>query len=200
MEGVDHADGFALQELAVALSAAFFARDVQIVARELIGVGLLVDGVGGRIVETEAYAPNDPASHSFVGPTPRNAAMFGPSGGVYVYRIYGIHSCLNFTVGLGSAVLIRAIEPAAGIEHMVHRRGTTDLRRLCAGPGMLCQALDVDRRLNGALLDAPPFHLSMAAGPLSVTVGTRIGISKGVETPWRFGLAGSRFLSRPFRS
>jgi DNA-3-methyladenine glycosylase len=178
--------------------ADFFARDVQIVARELIGVVMLVNGSGGRIVETEAYAPNDPASHSFVGPTPRNAVMFGPPRRAYVYRIYGIHHCLNFTTGAGSAVLIRAIEPTAGIEHMVERRGATDLRRLCAGPGMLCQALDVDRRLDGAPLDAPPFHLSAAAVPLSVTVGPRIGISKGAEMPWRFGLAGSRFLSRPF--
>jgi DNA-3-methyladenine glycosylase len=173
------------------------------VARLLIGTTLLVDGVGGRIVETEAYDQGDAASHTFGGPTQRNASMFGTAGRTYIYRSYGIHWCLNFVcreAGHGAGVLIRAIEPLVGLDIMRERRGLHDPRLLCSGPGRLCQALALGIRHNGMPLDAPPFEL--LAGPelpLDVVTGPRIGISKAMEMPWRFGLAGSPFLSRPFR-
>lgn len=188
-----------------ALDRPFFMRRPAVVARALIGVRLTVDGVGGVIVETEAYDAADPASHSFRGPTARNAAMFGPPGQAYVYRIYGLHWCLNFVCSApgetGGAVLIRALEPAADVETMIARRGAVDLRRLCAGPGRLCQALGVTGALDGAPLNAPPFSLRPPGGAAAagVAVGPRIGITKGADTPWRFGLAGSPFLSAPFR-
>ena len=171
------------------------------VARQLIGATLLVDGVGGLIVETEAYDMSDPASHSFSGPTPRNAAMFGPPGHAYVYRSYGIHWCLNFVcgeVGHGSAVLIRAIAPVARTEVMQARRGMEGMRLLCSGPGRLCQALGITRKHDGLPLDAPPFELWPAAHSVDVVAGPRIGITKAVDVPWRFGLAGSPFLSKRF--
>ena len=183
-----------------ALGAPFFHRSAIEVAHDLIGVRLTVDGIGGLIVEAEAYDQTDPASHSFRGPTARNSAMFGPPGHAYVYHSYGIHWCLNFVCGLepGAAVLIRALEPTDGIETMAKRRETTDLLKLCAGPGRLCQALAITRAAyNGAPLDRPPFALSSAAAARSVVTGRRIGLSKGVDTPWRFGLKGSSFLSRP---
>ena len=187
------------------MSGAFFARPVVDVARDLIGARLLFDGVGGTIVETEAYSREDPASHSFGGRTARNAAMFGPVGHVYIYRSYGIHWCLNLVcgsepLGSGCAVLIRALEPVAGLETMRARRGREDTERLCAGPGRLCQALGLTRNEDGWPLDTRPFEFEpgRADGPL--LVGPRVGLSKAVATPWRFGLAGSRSLSRPFRA
>jgi DNA-3-methyladenine glycosylase len=172
-------------------------------ARALIGWTLRLDGVGGVIVETEAYDRSDPASHSYRGPTPRNAAMFGPVGRAYIYRIYGVHWCLNVVCGdpgSGQAVLIRALEPTRGLDQMRLRRGVGDDRALCSGPGKLCQALGVTGAHDHAPLDTAPFRLEPPAGPPGdVLTGPRIGLTKGVETPWRFGLKGSRFLSRPMR-
>ncbi|MFS2016062.1 DNA-3-methyladenine glycosylase [Massilia sp. GER05] len=179
-----------------------FLAPSHLVARQLIGVTVLVDGVGGRIVETEAYDGEDPASHSYSGPTDRNFAMFGPPAHAYVYRSYGIHWCLNFVCreeGHGAGVLIRALEPVTGIETMVERRGTRDHWLLCSGPGKLCQALGVTRDLNGRSLAAAPFELAPAPAGIDVVSGPRIGISKAVDVPWRFGLAGSRWVSKPFR-
>ena len=174
------------------------------VAQALIGASVLVDGVGGRIVETEAYDESDPASHTFGGVTPRNAVMFGVPGRAYVYRSYGLHWCLNFVCresGHGAGVLIRALEPTHGVERMRERRGLANARLLCAGPGRVGQALAVDGSFNGLALDAPPFALlarSQDHPPLEVEVGPRIGISKAIELPWRFGEKGSRYLSKPF--
>ena len=180
-----------------------FRQPSEVVAAQLIGVTLLVDGVGGRIVETEAYDQADPASHTFGGPTDRNRSMFGPPGHAYVYRSYGIHWCLNFVcreAGHGAGVLIRAVEPTDGLEAMRARRGLEDVRLLCAGPGRVGQALGIDRRLDGLALDAPPFGLLARGGGGAVVLATgpRIGISRAVEVPWRFGEAGSRFLSKRF--
>ncbi len=171
------------------------------VARALIGATLLVDGVGGRIVETEAYDQSDPASHTFNGPTRRNVHMYGPPGHAYVYRSYGLHWCLNFVCrepGHGAGVLLRAIEPTAGLAEMRARRRLEDARLLCAGPGRLTEALGITHAHGGLRLDRPPFFLQAAAEPVEVLAGPRIGISKAVDAPWRFGLAGSRFLSKPF--
>jgi DNA-3-methyladenine glycosylase len=179
------------------LPVSFYIRDVHSVARDLIGATLLFGGVGGVIVETESYAADDPASHSFAGPTSRNAVMFGPPAHAYVYRSYGIHWCLNFVCEPGSAVLIRALEPRHGIERMQERRGLADLRLLCSGPGRLCQALGITIAENGLPLDRPPFEIISGDPAPDIVTGPRIGISKAVEQPWRFALAGSRFLSRP---
>ncbi|MBW8830909.1 MAG: DNA-3-methyladenine glycosylase [Burkholderiales bacterium] len=179
-----------------------FSADSAAVARQLIGTVVLVDGVGGRIVETEAYDREDPASHSYPGPTPRNATMFGPPGHAYVYRSYGIHWCLNFVcreAGHGAGVLIRAIEPLIEIPTMRERRGIEDERLLCAGPGRLCQALGITRDHDGLRLDRPPFELIAPDKRVKSISGPRIGISKAIDLPWRFGLAGSAYLSRPFK-
>jgi DNA-3-methyladenine glycosylase len=183
------------------LTRAFFSRSVHEVAPDLIGTTLLVDGVGGRVVEVEAYHHTDPAAHSFGGPTERNAVMFGPPGYAYVYRSYGIHWCLNFVCepkGSASAVLIRALEPTAGFSIMRRRRGTPDVRLLCSGPGRLCQALRITGAQYGVALDQPPFALFARTGAVEVVAGPRIGIIKAADRLWRYGEKGSRFLSKPF--
>jgi DNA-3-methyladenine glycosylase len=180
----------------------FFARSVHDVAPELIGVELLVDGVGGPIVEVEAYDHEDPAAHGFGGRTQRNASMFGPPAHAYVYRSYGIHWCLNFvcaSVGSAEAVLIRALEPRYGVDEMRQRRGLDDLRLLCAGPGRLTQALALTDEHDGRPLDEPPFELRARKDEPEIAVGTRVGITKATDAPWRYVLAGSPFLSRALR-
>lgn len=179
------------------MDAAFFDRPAATVAAALIGHVLLVEGVGGAIVETEAYDRTDPASHSFSGPTKRNASMFGPPGRAYVYRSYGLHWCLNLVCEPGSAVLLRALAPTRGLDRMQARRGLSDPKRLCAGPGRLAQALAIDSSYDGVPIDRAPFAWEPPAGPVSVAATTRIGITKGADTPWRFLLAGSPFVSRP---
>jgi DNA-3-methyladenine glycosylase len=179
----------------------FFARSVHVVAPELVGTKLLVDGVGGLIVEVEAYDHEDPAAHGYRGRTERNASMFGPPGHAYVYRSYGIHWCLNLVCegeGVASAVLLRALEPTDGLDEMRERRGLDEPRLLCAGPGRLCQALGVTREHDGRPLDRPPFQLEERAREIDVVAGPRIGITRAAEKPWRYAVAGSRFLSRPF--
>ena len=169
------------------------------VAPDLIGTTLLVDGVGGVIVEVEAYDQEDPASHGFRGPTARNAAMFGPPGHAYVYRSYGIHWCLNFVCdrpGRAEAVLVRALEPTHGLDVMRRRRGVDAVRALCSGPGKLCQALGITRDHDGLALDEPPFELCPRAGTPRIVTGARVGITRAVELSWRYGLAGSRYLTR----
>jgi DNA-3-methyladenine glycosylase len=180
----------------------FFARSVHDVAPELIGVTFLFKGVGGIIVELEAYHHTDPAAHSFHGRTERNAVMFGPPGFAYVYRSYGIHWCVNFVCeaeGSASAVLIRAIEPRDGLAVMRRRRGVRDERLLCSGPGRVCQALGITGVHNGLPLDRSPFELRARERASELVSGPRIGITKAVEHPWRYGLAGSRYLSKPFK-
>ena len=191
---------------AAKIKRSFFDRSVHAVAPELIGATLTVDGVGGVIVEVEAYHHTDPAAHSYGGQTERNGVMFGPPGFAYVYRSYGIHWCLNFVceaAGSASAVLIRALEPVAGLAAMRRRRGKDlkepDDRALCSGPGKLAQALGVTIRHNGLALDQPPFELRARVGRPEIVVGPRIGISKAVDAPWRYGLKGSRFLSKGFK-
>jgi DNA-3-methyladenine glycosylase len=183
------------------LKRAFFGRSVLKVAPDLIGATLLVDGVGGIIVEVEAYHHTEPAAHSFHGPTPRNLVMFGPPGFAYIYRSYGIHWCVNFVCekeGSASAVLIRALQPTHGIAAMRRRRGLLDERALCSGPGKLTEALAITHRHNGLALDAPPFALHARTAKVEIVTGVRIGLTKAVELPWRYGLKGSRFLSNPF--
>jgi DNA-3-methyladenine glycosylase len=183
------------------LKKAFFNRSVREVAPDLIGTTLLVDGVGGIIVEVEAYHHTEPAAHSYRGPTPRNAVMFGPAGFIYVYRSYGIHWCVNFVcekAGSASAVLIRALEPTHGIAAMRRRRGLPDERSLCSGPGKLTEALGITHAHNGLALDVPPIALYARTSKPDIVTGMRIGLTKAVDLPWRYGLKGSKFLSKPF--
>jgi len=165
----------------------------------LIGVTLLVDGVGGRIVEVEAYDQEDPASHGYRGRTPRNESMFGPPGHAYVYRSYGIHWCLNLVCageGVPEAALIRALEPTTGIDRQRRRRGTEDLRALCSGPGKLCQALGITREQDGLPLDRPPFRLRERKDVPEIVTAPRIGLTRATELSWRYLEANSRYLSR----
>ncbi|THV12507.1 DNA-3-methyladenine glycosylase [Rhizobium rhizophilum] len=187
------------KHLSTVLNDAFFARPPDIVARELLGSRLLVNGCGGFIVETEAYGPDDEASHSFKGMSKTNAAMFGPPGTVYIYRSYGRHWCLNFVCTRASAVLVRALQPSEGLGLMVSRRSTSDARVLCRGPGNLCQALGVTNELNGLRATLPPFSLDAREDETIVVSGPRIGLSKAKDRPWRFGVLNSAYVSRPFR-
>src|SRR5437879_5355762 len=183
------------------LKRAFFARSVHEVAPDLIGATLLVNGVGGTIVEVEAYHHTDPAAHSFRGPTPRNRVMFGPPGVAYVYRSYGVHWCVNFVCeqeGSASAVLIRALQPTHGIAAMRRRRRLHDVRSLCSGPGKLTEALGISDEHNGLPLHASTLALHARTGKPDVVAGLRIGITRAIELPWRYGLKGSKFLSKRF--
>ncbi|HEX7790424.1 MAG TPA: DNA-3-methyladenine glycosylase [Afipia sp.] len=185
------------------LTRKFFARSVHIIAPDLIGATVLVDGVGGIIAEVEAYHHTEPAAHSFNGPTPRNRVMFGPPGFLYVYRSYGIHWCMNFVCekeGSASAVLIRALQPTHGIPAMRRRRGLHDERTLCSGPGKLCEAMAVTDKHNALPLDAPPIAIYARTRKPEIVSGVRIGITKAAELPWRYGLKDSKFLSKPFRA
>jgi DNA-3-methyladenine glycosylase len=181
----------------------FFARSVHEVAPDLIGVTLLLDGAGGRIVEVEAYDQEDPASHGHRGKTPRNASMFGPPGHAYVYRSYGIHWCLNLVCGdegRAEAVLVRALEPTLGIDVQRARRGVQEVRALCSGPGKLCQALGISLEHDGLALDRPPFRIEPRATAPEIVTGPRIGITRATELSWRYALKGSRFVSRAVRA
>src|SRR6266404_3036243 len=189
------------QNLGRPLKRAFFARSVHAIAPDLIGATLLVDGVGGIIVEVEAYHHTDPAAHSFRGPTARNMVMFGPAGFSYVYRSYGIHWCVNFVceeAGSASAVLIRALQPTHGIPAMRRRRGLHDERALCSGPGKLCEALGITMKHSELPLDQPPIALHARTGQPEIVKGIRIGITKAIDLPWRYGLKDSKFLSKRF--
>jgi DNA-3-methyladenine glycosylase len=184
------------------LSKSFFDRGVHEVARELIGASFLFNGVGGEIVEVEAYHHSEPAAHSYGGRTERNAIMFGPPGYAYVYRSYGIHWCVNFVcerAGSASAVLIRALRPTTGLAIMRRRRALKNERLLCSGPGRLCEALGITRAHNGLALDRAPFALFPPLAPVEIALGPRIGLTKATDLPWRYGLQGSAFLSRPFK-
>ena len=185
------------------LRRSFFNRSVHEVAPDLIGATLLVNGVGGLIVEVEAYHHTDPAAHSHRGKTERNAVMFGPAGYAYVYRSYGIHWCIKFVcegTGSASAVLIRALQPTAGIRTMRRRRQLKDERLLCSGPGRLSEALAITHAYNGLALDRTPFALFAPTQRVEVATGVRIGLTKAADLPWRYGLKGSAFLSKPFRT
>jgi DNA-3-methyladenine glycosylase len=184
------------------LAAGFFDRSVHEVARDLIGCRLFYGGCGGTIVETESYERDDPACHAYAGLTKRTEVLFGPPGRAYVYLSYGIHSLLNAVAeadGEAAAVLIRALEPSAGLEAMQARRGPRPAADLCSGPGKLTEALGIGLEANGADLLAEPFlFLPPETGwEGEVVAGPRVGITKAVDRPWRFSLAGSPFVSRP---
>ncbi len=184
------------------------------VARNLLGCTFLCDGVGGRLVEVEAYRSDDPASHSYRGRTARNAVMYGPPGRLYVYFTMGLHFCVNVVCGpegQASAVLLRALEPTAGLETMRARRGFDDPRRFCSGPAKLTQALAITRVDNGAPScvdggrfgflardgEEPADTASLARCEPRIVATPRIGVAVGADTPWRFVDADSAFLSRP---
>lgn len=184
------------------LDAGFYERPVLEVARDLIGCTIVHGATSGVIVEAEAYHHSEPACHAYVGVTPRTATLFGPPGHAYVYRSYGIHACLNAVCepeGVGAAVLIRALEPQSGLELMRTRRGVARDEDLCSGPGKLTQALGIGLDLNGTRLGAPiVFGPPPGDRPApDVLAGTRIGITKAAELPWRFCAAGSRHVSSP---
>lgn len=184
----------------VALEHALPWTDVHAVARRLIGATLLVDGVGGIVVEVEAYRQDDPASHAYRGPTARNRSMFGPPGHLYVYRSYGVHWCANVVCGeegIGMGALLRALQPTHGLDEMRARRGLDDVLLLCAGPGRLTQALGLTGAHDGLPLDRPPFELRPTQVPADVVCSARVGISRAREIPWRYSLSGSPFVSRP---
>ncbi len=169
------------------------------VARGLLGATLTLDGVGGMIVEVEAYAPTEPASHAFRGRTARNASMFGPAGTLYVYRSYGIHWCVNIACeeeGVGTAVLLRALEPTHGLDEMRRRRGGVADALLCAGPGRLTQALAITREHDGLPVTEPPFALEPPTTAFEIATTRRIGITKAVDLPWRYVIRDSRWVSR----
>jgi DNA-3-methyladenine glycosylase len=183
------------------LRKSFFARSVHEVAPDLIGATFLVNGVGGIIVEVEAYDQTDPAAHSFRGPTPRNAVMFGPPGYTYVYLSYGLNWCVNFVcqaAGSAAGVLLRAIEPTHGLAAMRRRRGITDAKALCSGPGKLCEALAITKALSELPIDRSPIALHARSGGAEIATGVRIGLTKAVDLPWRYGLKGSKYLSKRF--
>jgi len=188
-----------------ALPAAFYDRDVVQVAQDLVGCVLEHEGGKGIVVETEAYHHSEPACHAYVGLTARTSTLFGPPGTAYVYRSYGIHALLNAVCegyDVGAAVLIRALEPVAGLEAMRARRGLERVEDLCSGPGKLTQALGIGLERNATSLeDGPVRLLGREAGGWpapALVAGPRIGISKAVELPWRFCAAGSRSVSRPW--
>jgi DNA-3-methyladenine glycosylase len=181
------------------LGRSFFARSVHEVAPDLIGVTLLVDGVGGRIVEVEAYDQEDPASHGYRGRTPRIESMFGPPGHAYVYRSYGIHWCLNLVCGaegVPEAALIRALEPTSGLDEQRRRRRNDNLRALCSGPGKLCQALAVTGAHDGLPLDRPPFRLCERKAVPEIVTAPRVGITRATELSWRYLEANNPYISR----
>lgn len=182
------------------LPDSFYSRDAVTAAEALIGCEFVFNNTGGIIVETEAYRSDDPASHSFNGPTTRNRTMFGPAGHLYVYRSYGLHWCANVVCTPGSAVLIRAIEPTMGLDLMKMRRNSENLTNLCSGPGKLTQAMGITSEADGTSLSGETAFVKSGTTDFSVVTGPRIGISKAADYPWRFGLLGSRFLSRRFQT
>lgn len=184
------------------LPAEFYARPVLEVARDLIGCTVICDGIGGMIVETEAYHESEPACHAFNGPTPRARTLFGPPGTAYVYLSYGIHALLNAVAepeGVGAAVLIRALAPTHGLDVMMSRRGRSRLSDLCSGPGKLAEALGITVDFNDtSLLDGPVriYAPPKATAAREIVAATRIGISAATDLAWRFYAKGDQHVSR----